>query len=146
MLNNLSLQVRSSTSNDELDRRYQCYKLRHPRSPPFNLSLGCESWGVRGGGEQLQHEHNYLRPRTLQSGQSAYQKINYIHRPSTIAFFHHPHISEFLSNITMSGCGTFSTSRYSDVVATSIVVISDLDFRFSGIEFLIFNCVARRHA
>ena len=62
------------------------------------------------------------------------------------AFFHHPHISEFLSNITMSGCGTFSTSRYSDVVATSIVVISDLDFRFSGIEFLIFNCVARRHA
>jgi len=62
------------------------------------------------------------------------------------AFFHHPHISEFLSNITMSGCGTFSTSRYFDVVATSIVVISDLDFRFSGIEFLIFNCVARRHA
>ena len=62
------------------------------------------------------------------------------------AFFHHPHISEFLSNITMSGCGTFSTSRYSDVVATSIVVISDLDFRFSGIEFLIFNCVARLHA
>ena len=62
------------------------------------------------------------------------------------AFFHHPHISEFLSNITMSGCGTFSTSRYSDVVATSIVVISDLDFSFSGIEFLIFNCVARRHA
>ena len=62
------------------------------------------------------------------------------------AFFHHPHISEFLSNITMSGCGTFSTSRYSDVVATSIVVISDLDFRFSGIEFLIFNCVARPHA
>ena len=62
------------------------------------------------------------------------------------AFFHHPHISEFLSNIAMSGCGTFSTSRYSDVVATSIVVISDLDFRFSGIEFLIFNCVARRHA
>ena len=62
------------------------------------------------------------------------------------AFFHHPHISEFLSNITMSGCGTFSTSRYSDVVATSIVVISDLDFRFSGIEFLIFDCVARRHA
>ena len=62
------------------------------------------------------------------------------------AFFHHPHISEFLSNITMSGCGTFSTSRYSDVVATSIVVISDLDFRFSGIEFLIFNCVVRQHA
>lgn len=62
------------------------------------------------------------------------------------AFFHHPHISEFLSNITMSGCGTFSTSRYFDVVATSIVVISDLDFRFSGIEFLIFNCVARLHA
>ena len=62
------------------------------------------------------------------------------------AFFHHPHISEFLSDITMSGCGTLSTSRYSDVVATSIVVISDLDFRFSGIEFLIFNCVARRHA
>ena len=62
------------------------------------------------------------------------------------AFFHHPHISEFLSNITMSGCGTFSTSRYSDVVATSIVVISDLDFRFSGIEFLIFNCVARLYA
>ena len=62
------------------------------------------------------------------------------------AFFHHPHISEFLSNIAMSGCGTFSTSRYSDVVATSIVVISDLDFRFSGIEFLIFDCVARRHA
>lgn len=62
------------------------------------------------------------------------------------AFFHHPHISEFLWNITMSGCGTFSTSRYSDVVATSIVVISDLDFRFSGIEFLIFNCVARLHA
>ena len=62
------------------------------------------------------------------------------------AFFHHPHISEFLSNITMSGCGTLSTSRYSDVVATSIVVISDLDFRFSGIEFLIFNCVVRQHA
>ena len=62
------------------------------------------------------------------------------------AFFHHSHISEFLSNITMSGCGTFSTSWYSDVVATSIVVISDLDFRFSGIEFLIFNCVARLHA
>ena len=62
------------------------------------------------------------------------------------AFFHHPHISEFLSNIPTSGCGTFSTSRYSDVVATSIVVISDLDFRFSGIEFLIFNCVARLHA
>ena len=62
------------------------------------------------------------------------------------AFFHHPHISEFLSDIATSGCGTFSTSRYSDVVATSIVVISDLDFRFSGIEFLIFNCVARRHA
>ena len=62
------------------------------------------------------------------------------------AFFHHPHISEFISNIAMSGCGTFSTSRYSDVVATSIVVISDLDFRFSGIEFVIFNCVARRHA
>ena len=62
------------------------------------------------------------------------------------AFFHHPHISEFLSNIAMSGCGTFSTSRYSDVVATSIVVISDLDFRFSGIEFLIFNCVVRQHA
>ena len=62
------------------------------------------------------------------------------------AFFHHPHISEFLSDIPTSGCGTFSTSRYSDVVATSIVVISDLDFRFSGIEFLIFNCVARRHA
>ena len=62
------------------------------------------------------------------------------------AFFHHPHISEFLSNIPMSGCGTFSTSRYSDVVATSIVVISDLDFSFSGIEFLIFNCVARRYA
>ena len=62
------------------------------------------------------------------------------------AFFHHPHISEFLWNITMSGCGTFSTSRYFDVVATSIVVISDLDFRFSGIEFLIFNCVARLHA
>ena len=61
-------------------------------------------------------------------------------------FFHHPHISEFLWDITMSGCGTFSTSRYFDVVATSIVVISDLDFRFSGIEFLIFNCVARRHA
>ena len=39
-----------------------------------------------------------------------------------------------------------STSRYFDVVATSIVVISDLDFRFSGIEFLIFNCVARLHA
>ena len=62
------------------------------------------------------------------------------------AFFHHPHISEFLSNIPTSGCGTFSTSRYSDVVATSIVVISDLDFRFSGIEFLIFNCVVRQHA
>ena len=62
------------------------------------------------------------------------------------AFFHHPHISEFLSDITMSGCGTLSTSRYSDVVATSIVVISDLDFRFSGIEFLIFNCVVRQHA
>jgi hypothetical protein len=62
------------------------------------------------------------------------------------AFFHHPHASEFLSNITTSGCGTFSTSRYSDVVATSIVVISDLDFIFSGIEFVIFNCVARRHA
>ena len=44
------------------------------------------------------------------------------------AFFHHPHISEFLSDITMSGCGTLSTSRYSDVVATSIVVIPDLDF------------------
>ena len=146
MLNNLSLQVRSSTSNDVLDRRYQCYKLRHPRSPPFNLSLGCESWGVRGGGEQPQHEHDYLRPRTLQSGYSSSQKIFYIHRQSTNASFHHPHISEFLSNITMSGCGTFSTSRYFDVVATSIVVISDLDFRFSGIEFLIFNCVARRHA
>jgi hypothetical protein len=39
-----------------------------------------------------------------------------------------------------------STSRYFDVVATSIVVISDLDFRFSGIEFLIFNCVVRQHA
>ena len=62
------------------------------------------------------------------------------------AFFHHPHISEFLWNIAMSGSGTFSTSRYSDVVATSIVVISDLDFRFSGIEFLIFNCVVRQHA
>ena len=62
------------------------------------------------------------------------------------AFFHRPHISEFLSDIAMSGCGTFSTSRYSDVVATSIVVISDLDFRFRGIEFLIFDCVARRHA
>ena len=84
MLNNLSLQVRSSTSNDELDRRYQCYKLQHPRSPPFNLSLGCESWGVRGGGEQLQHEHDHLRPRTLQSGQSTYQKIFYIHWQSTI--------------------------------------------------------------
>ena len=146
MLNNLSLQVRSSTSNDELDRRYQCYKLRHPRSPPFNLSLGCESWGVRGGGEQLQHEHEHLRPRTLQSGQSTSQKIFYIHQQSTNASFHHPHISEFLWNITMSGCGTFSTSRYFDVVATSIVVISDLDFRFSGIDFQIFNCVARLHA
>jgi hypothetical protein len=62
------------------------------------------------------------------------------------AFFHHPHISEFLWDITMSGSGTFSTSRYFDVVATSIVVISELDFRFSGIEFLIFNCVATRHA
>jgi hypothetical protein len=81
MLNNLSLQVRSSTSNDELDRRYQCYKLRHPRSPPFNLSLGCESWGVRGGGEQLQHEHDHLRPRTLQSVQSISQK-DLLHPPA----------------------------------------------------------------
>jgi len=102
--------------------------------------------GVRGGGEQLQHEHEHLRPRTLQSGQSTSQKIFYIHQQSTNASFHHPHISEFLWNIAMSGSGTFSTSRYFDVVATSIVVISDLDFRFSGIEFLIFNCVARRHA
>ena len=82
----------------------------------------------------------------LVHGNLVSQKIFYIHRQSTNASFHHPHISEFLWNITMSGCGTFSTSRYFDVVATSIVVISDLDFRFSGIEFLIFNCVARPHA
>ena len=81
----------------------------------------------RGGGEQLQHEHDYLRPRTLQSGPSFSQKIFYIHWQSTNASFHHPHISEFLWNIAMSGSGTFSTSRYFDVVATYIVVISDLD-------------------
>ena len=74
------------------------------------------------------------------------QKIFYIHQQSTNAFFHHLHISEFLWNIAMSGSGTFSTSRYFDVVATSIVVISDLDFRFSSIDFQIFNCVARLHA
>ena len=99
-----------------------------------------------------------LKGASLTTSLTAYSLVHYnlgnrfIKRSSTstgraqFAFFHHPHISEFLSNITMSGCGTFSTSRYSDVVATSIVVISDLDFRFSGIEFLIFNCVARLHA
>ena len=98
-------------------------------------------------------EENNLNMNMITYGLVHYNLDNrVIKRSSTstgraqFAFFHHPHISEFLSNITMSGCGTFSTSRYSDVVATSIVVISDLDFRFSGIEFLIFNCVARRHA
>ena len=98
-------------------------------------------------------EENNFNMNTITYGLVHYNLDNrLLKRSSTstgraqFAFFHHPHISEFLSNITMSGCGTFSTSRYSDVVATSIVVISDLDFRFSGIEFLIFNCVARRHA
>ena len=35
------------------------------------------------------------------------QKIFYIHRQSTNASFHHPHNSEFLWNINMSGNGTF---------------------------------------
>jgi hypothetical protein len=98
-------------------------------------------------------EENNFNMNMITYGLVHYNLDNhFIKRSSTstgraqFAFFHHPHISEFLSNITMSGCGTLSTSRYSDVVATSIVVISDLDFRFSGIEFLIFNCVARRHA
>ena len=98
-------------------------------------------------------EENNFNMNMITYGLVHYNLYNrFLKRSSTstggaqFAFFHHPHISEFLSNITMSGCGTFSTSRYSDVVATSIVVISDLDFRFSGIEFLIFNCVARRHA
>jgi len=98
-------------------------------------------------------EENNFNMNMINYGLVHYNLINrLIKRSSTstggaqFAFFHHPHISEFVSNIPTSGCGTFSTSRYSDVVATSIVVISDLDFRFSGIEFLIFNCVARRHA
>ena len=98
-------------------------------------------------------EENNFNMNMITYGLVHYNLYNrFLKRSSTstggaqFAFFHHPHISEFLSNIPMSGCGTFSTSRYSDVVATSIVVISDLDFRFSGIEFLIFNCVARRHA
>ena len=98
-------------------------------------------------------ENNYFNMNMITYGLVHYNLNNrLIKRSSTstggaqFAFFHHPHISEFLSNIPTSGCGTFSTSRYSDVVATSIVVISDLDFRFSGIEFLIFNCVVRQHA
>ena len=104
-------------------------------------------------GEVVVAEENIFNMNTITYGLVHYNLDNrLIKRSSTstgraqFAFFHHPHISEFLWDITMSGCGTFSTSRYSDVVATSIVVISDLDFRFSGIDFQIFNCVARLHA
>ena len=74
------------------------------------------------------------------------QKIFYIHQQSTIRVLsssaHQRVPMEYYYERKWNVC----TSRYLNVVATSIVVISDLDFRFSSIEYLIFICVARLHA
>ena len=71
------------------------------------------------------------------------QKIFYIHQLSTLCILSSSAQQRVPMEYYYVRKWNVCTSRYLDVVATFIVVISDLDSRFSGIDFQIFNCVAR---
>ena len=78
----------------------------------------------------------------LVHGNLVSQKIFYIHRQSTICILSSSVQQRVPMEYYYVRKWNVCTSRYLDVVATFIVVISDLDSRFSGIDFQIFDCVA----